>query len=464
MKKLCSTLFLLCMFAGIVIVLGRATLNRTDAGCIQLADFYKLEEDTVDVLCVGSSHVYYSINTCMLYDDYGMASYLLASPAQPVWISYYFLEEALKTQSPKLVVFDVCTLYKKQSDLGAASWPSLISMKPSREKWKAIHAVNQEEKLLDAVGAFFSFPYYHTRYDELTRQDYENTKRVRYHGYKPDFQVISSRELLCWANIDRTGFDEMEPVSERTERYLRKLIELCMEQKIPLVFVNSPYLNQTEEKQKAYNYVFAIAKEYGIPYLDSNFVEEMQIDFSKDLLEPSHLNYYGSVKYTDYLAKWMKSHYEIPDRRTDSRYQSWGEASRKFRHTELYGRELAKLERASDYLEAVQKLDGCVVVYYEKPQGAAVVYEDGKQAFSSTATNGKNGEAEPFLQHFDLDYSDLVVKRDAAGISVMVDRKDYTYTEQGINVLVYDKVAKGVIDGAGFEKGGRVHQKKKADA
>ena len=404
MKKLCSTLFLLCMFVGIATVLGRATLNRTDAGCIQLADFYRLEEDTVDVLFVGSSHVYYSINTCNLYDAYGIARYLLASPAQPVWISYYFLQEALKTQSPRLVVFDVCTLYKKQSDVGAASLPSLISMKPSREKWKAIRAVNQEEKLLDAISAFFSFPYYHTRYDELTRQDYENTKRVRY------------------------------------------------QKNIPLLLVNSPYLNQTEEKQKAYNYVFAIAKEYNIPFLDSNFVKEMQIDFAKDLLEPSHLNYYGSVKYTDYLAKWIKSHCPLPDRRADKRYQSWEEMSRKFEHTELYGRALQAISTASDYRNAVRSLDECVVVFYEKPHGSAAVYEDGKLLFQIQSQPSKT---QAYFEHFDLGYSDLAVKGDAKGVSVMVDRKDYTVTERGWNVLVYDKVAKRVIDSAGFEDGKR---------
>lgn len=404
MKKLCSTLFLLCMFVGIATVLGRATLNRTDAGCIQLADFYRLEEDTVDVLFVGSSHVYYSINTCNLYDDYGIASYLLASPAQPVWISYYFLQEALKTQSPRLVVFDVCTLYKKQSDVGAASLPSLISMKPSREKWKAIRAVNQEEKLLDAISAFFSFPYYHTRYDELTRQDYENTKRVRY------------------------------------------------QKNIPLLLVNSPYLNQTEEKQKAYNYVFAIAKEYNIPFLDSNFVKEMQIDFAKDLLEPSHLNYYGSEKYTDYLAKWIKAHCPLPDRRADKRYQSWEEMSRKFEHTELYGRALQAISTASDYRNAVRSLDECVVVFYEKPHGSAAVYEDGKLLFQIQSQPSKK---QAYFEHFDLGYSDLALKGDAKGVSVMVDRKDYTVTERGWNVLVYDKVAKRVIDSAGFEDGKR---------
>lgn len=452
MKKCFSTVFLLCMFAGIAGILGWATFNRTDAGCIQMADFYRLEEDTVDVLFVGSSHVYYSVNTCMLYDDYGMASYLLASPAQPVWISYYFLQEALKTQSPGLVVFDVCTLYKRQSDMGAASWPSLISMRPSREKWKAIRAVNQEEQLLDAVGAFFSFPYYHTRYDELARQDFENAKQIRYHGYKPDFQVISGKELEQWENVDRTGFDKMEPVSERTEWYFRSLIQLCQAQEIPLLLVNSPYLNQTEEKQKAYNYVFAIAKEYGIPFLDSNYVKEMQIDFAQDLLEPSHLNYYGSVKYTSYLAKWMKAHCQIPDRRTDTRYRSWQEMSRKFRHTELYGRELSGIRQASDYLEAVQKLDECVVVFCKKPQNRVVVYEDGKQVFSDRDFE----ENKAYLQHFDLGYSDLAVKSEAGKVSVMVDRRDYTYTNQGLNVLVYDKVAKKVIDSAGFEKGKRI--------
>ena len=69
MKKLFSTLFLLCMFAAILFGLYKVTLNQTDEGCIQLADFYKLEENTVDVLFVGSSHVYYSVNTCQLYDD-----------------------------------------------------------------------------------------------------------------------------------------------------------------------------------------------------------------------------------------------------------------------------------------------------------------------------------------------------------------------------------------------------------
>ena len=46
-----------CVLGGMVLALNYVTLNRSSEGCIQLADFYKLDEEEVDVLCIGSSHV-----------------------------------------------------------------------------------------------------------------------------------------------------------------------------------------------------------------------------------------------------------------------------------------------------------------------------------------------------------------------------------------------------------------------
>lgn len=444
MKRTLSTIFMICIIAAAGFTLHKVTLNRTSQGCIQLNDFYHLPEDTVDLLCIGSSHVYYSIHTCRLYDRYGIAGYLLASPGQPVWLSYYFLEEALKTQSPQLLIFDVCTLYRKESSAGSASWPSLISMKPSVAKWKAIRAVNWQEKQLDSVGAFFSFPYYHTRYAQLDRQDYENTKKIRYNGYFPSFDRISESELADWKQIDRSNFHKSEPVSEQTELYFRKLIELCREKNIPLLLVNAPYLNQTEEKQKAYNYISQIAKEYGIPFLDCSYIDEIQIDYAKDLLEPSHLNYYGSMKYTDYLAEWISKYYTLPDRRENSRYQIWEETSRKFRHVELYGRALKQIDTLEDYRKALRSLDECVVVLYQNPGGKSAVYENGKQVFAGA-------QGTDYFWHTDLGYSDLAVQCVSGNLTVSIDNEAYSYVNQGLNILVYDKVAKCVIDGAGFD-------------
>ncbi len=455
MKRLFSTLFIICMITAVGFTLNSVTKNRTSQGCIQLTDFYRLPEQTVDVLCIGSSHVYYSIHAPRLYDRYGMAAYLLASPGQPVWISYYFLEEALKTQSPRLVVFDVCTLYRREADAGSASWPSLISMKPSVRKWKAIRAVNQEGKQLDSIAAFFSFPYYHTRYDELNRQDYENTKRVRYNGYFPSFERISESELSKWENRKKPDSEKELPLAERSGEYLLKMIQLCEENEIPLVFVNSPFANQSLEKRETANYVASLAAEHGIPMLEGNdYVEEMQIDFATDLLDASHLNYYGSVKYTQYLAEWLQESAALPDRRGDIRYWAWEEAGEQFWHLELKGRMLSQIETRDAYLDAIEEhacLDAAVCW---EPDGEVSVYESGECIFQGTAE-------QDYERYLELDGMNLVIRCLDGKLQVWADDKQYLFAEDGLNVLVYGKAAQRMIDGAGFDgqdRKGRLEQ------
>ena len=70
------------------------------------------------------------------------------------------------------------------------------------------------------------------------------------------------------------------------------MIQLCQDQGISLLLVNSPFANQVEEKRVAGNYIRVIADSYGVPLLEGNYlVDEMEIDFEKDLLDASHLNY-----------------------------------------------------------------------------------------------------------------------------------------------------------------------------
>ena len=61
----------------------------------------------MDVLVLGSSHAFENINTGTLWDEYGMASYVLGGSRQPsLEYIYYYLKEALKTQRPELIVLE----------------------------------------------------------------------------------------------------------------------------------------------------------------------------------------------------------------------------------------------------------------------------------------------------------------------------------------------------------------------
>lgn len=455
MKKACRAILFAGLMAVLIMTLNHLTLNRSSEGCIQLHDFYGLEENRADLLCIGSSHVYYGINTCLLFEDYGIASYLLASPGQPVWISYYLLEEALKTQEPEMVLYDTGTLFQKEDDFGAYSWETLISMKPSLTKWNALKAVNRYGEVLDMAAAFFSFPYYHSRFLSLGEQDYRNLELVRYHGYKPDFGVISESELSKWENRKKPDSEKELPLAERSGEYLLKMIQLCEENEIPLVFVNSPFANQSLEKRETANYVASLAAEHGIPMLEGNdYVEEMQIDFATDLLDASHLNYYGSVKYTQYLAEWLQESAALPDRRGDIRYWAWEEAGEQFWHLELKGRMLSQIETRDAYLDAIEEhacLDAAVCW---EPDGEVSVYESGECIFQGTAE-------QDYERYLELDGMNLVIRCLDGKLQVWADDKQYLFAEDGLNVLVYGKAAQRMIDGAGFDgqdRKGRLEQ------
>ena len=431
-------------------ILNYMTLNRKSEGCIQLADFYELDKNQVDVLCIGSSHVYYGINTCQLYEDYGIASYLLASPGQPVWISYYLLEEALKTQNPRLVVLDIGTLYRKEEDFGAYSWETVISMKPSKTKWGAIQAVNQYGEFLNAPGAFFSFPYYHTRAFSLTSEDFSNTDEIRYLGYKPDFGVISEKELAKWQEVPNRKLDvspvcgERKAITQRTEDYLRKFIELCQNKEIPLLLVNSPFANQVEEKQQADAYIQSIAEEYKVSFMEGNqWKDKMQIDFAVDLLDASHLNYYGSVKYTRYLAEWMQKNVSLADRRGNEIYNKWEKISELFWHQEIKGRMLKEIKTKEAYLEELKKQPENITAVCWEPSGEVKIYE-GTCIFEASSDHD-------YIKHMNLGNSDLAVRCADGKISVLLDQQEFLFVEEGVNIIVYDRVAGRMIDGVGFD-------------
>ena len=73
--------------------------------------FYKMEKDTLDVLFFGASVAVNSFSPQELYNNFGITSYNLGSEQQSIFLSYFWLKEALTYQSPKVVVLDTLYLF-----------------------------------------------------------------------------------------------------------------------------------------------------------------------------------------------------------------------------------------------------------------------------------------------------------------------------------------------------------------
>lgn len=471
--KLIRAVSVLCMFAlicGAWCSMGNLVKDKTMSGNSQLYNFYQLEDDAVDVLVVGSSHAFLGVNTCMLFDEYGITSYDMGTGAQPVWIGYYYLQEALKTQTPQLVVYDIFTIYRSDEETEEAALRGLINLKPSLNKWKAVKASNYNKKFHSA-GIFLNFPYTHTRYNELTELDFLDHSKKDYNGYMPRWGVSSSVLKFDGEFFDAASVRESEPPTARAEEYMRRIFECCKEENIPLVLVNTPFLNLSEEKQKVYNYVEEMAEEYGVPILDGNkYVDEIGIIWTEDMYDTSHLNYQGSLKFTKWLGEYLNANYDLKDRSNDPRYQHWADESDRFYHEAVLSNTLAEIDEAGAYIRELQANSGLSAAVtltgkWEKSEEDisrlmrelnpdwnrenALLLDEETVVFSASASE------EDYREHFDYGRVVLELSQESGKAAVRSNEEEYQSAKNGINFVVYDKIAQAVIDSACFnlEKG-----------
>ena len=135
-------------------------------GSLMLQNFYEQPENSIDLLCIGSSHAFIDINTGVLWDEYGIPSYVLGGSLQPFWNTYYNLKEAVKTQTPRLVVLEAlaCDISTEYSEHGMII-NNVSGMHWNMNKLESIRAsVCDTDGLIDYTLLFEEF---HSRYSEL---------------------------------------------------------------------------------------------------------------------------------------------------------------------------------------------------------------------------------------------------------------------------------------------------------
>ena len=305
-------------FLIVFLLLGGLIMNvmifKQEDGTLPVHNYYSLPRDTVDVLVLGTSHAGMNVSTKTLWDEYGIAGYRYWGSIQPIWNTYYYLIDALKYQTPKVVVMDAHSLTFQQ-DYGPypVQVKNTIAMRLSKEKIENIWASAPAD---ERAFLLFGFPTYHNRYNQLTQEDFE---------YFPwdshlEIQVLSSETsdyIYAFSILDKDTTVGEAPLGEKEEKYFRMLLSYCSEHGINLEIVASPYEISEIEQQK-FRRVRSIAAEYGFNFTNYNDnYQDYGIDPQKDFLDPGHFNKTGMPKYARALGEMLKSKYDLPDRRQD---------------------------------------------------------------------------------------------------------------------------------------------------
>lgn len=416
--------------------------------------FYRLDRDSVDVLFLGSSHCYCSVDVANLWKNHGIAAYSLSISGQDIASSYYCLAEALKTQKPKVVFLESYSATTHGYQVRGNLYRNLLSYQLSPNFLQAVRSLAEEEEQRDFL---LKWPVIHTRYKELQKEDFLRERPV-YMGYESYFWT----QPVGLQNYDG---EETLPIGEEEEEWLRRIMALAKEKDVQLCFFLAPVAEE-EYRLKMHKYVQELAEEGGVPFL--NFVqmqEELELDAHADFVDWQHVNHYGAQKVTEYLGTYLKENYVLEDRRGLPEYALWEENVRAREH-EVRNEELKKIGNVSTYVRSLGSLEGYTVVFAASGDhyledsgligrtggqdwleeliagGGVGIYRNGEIVWSTAAAEGLATER--------CGPGEIAVERSKGTDYVYVDGECYSKTDNGINIVVYDDVLGIVADAVGF--------------
>lgn len=282
-----------------------------------IAEYYEEEKDSDvrehDVVFIGDCEVYENFSPAVLWQEYGINSYIRGSAQQLIWQSYYLLEDTLRYETPKVIVFNVLSLKYNEPQKEAYNRMTLEGMKWSLSKVKSIQAsMTDSEHFLDYV---FPILRYHSRWSDLDKEDVEylfRSRRVSHNGYYMRVDVKPAENVPAGQPLADYSF------GENAMSYLDKMTELCEEKGIQLVLIKAPSLypywyDEWEEQVEAY------AEEHGLLYVNFlELTEEAGIDFAQDTYDAGlHMNLSGAEKLSRYFGQILTEETAVTDRRDE---------------------------------------------------------------------------------------------------------------------------------------------------
>lgn len=335
---------------GIVLVCTYSLLymnNRKDS--LHIKGYFKEPENTIDVVVIGASEVYTGFNSPLAWDDCGFTSYSVSFAGAPGSLYQSMLTEALTTQNPKLVAFEIngflCGDEYLNSRAKMHTWFDNIPDSPT--KWEALEKLVEQDELAE-----FRFPFlkYHDNWRHPLRCGRNLLDQLLF------LQVDVSETKCFGTTTSRKESAELEKFKpkfqENSRKYLESLLQFCKDQGLEQVlFFRSPH-SITNTAPEVYDQIAALIQEYGYDFANfEHAFEETGLDPQNDFYNKDHLNIYGAEKTTAFLSNYFCTHYDIKTDHPQEVIAQWNTSAEKMKRIVAQCKEDIEAGKCSFYHE-----------------------------------------------------------------------------------------------------------------
>ena len=270
---------------------------RTDYGATW--EMY-LEEpkNSVDVLYFGSSLTYCNVVPAVVWEETGIASYVMAGPEQTIPITYRYIKETCRTQNPKAIVLEVTGMfYSRYCSFTKAN----ISYMPL--------SVNRLMATLEAAepelraGLLLPILDYHSLWTTV------KTSQIKQH-LNPGTDILAGytylEKISPQTEIKVRGYRADTENYARNLDYLHRIADYCERNDIRLVLMITPTKGRIAEEAltQLKKDVAELPAAYFVDFND--VMADLNIDDSTDWYDFIHFNFRGAEKFSRYLAEFLR--------------------------------------------------------------------------------------------------------------------------------------------------------------
>lgn len=275
--------------------------------------YSQLEKNSIDILFLGSSQMFRTVDSARLNDIYHLNACNYGASGQSMSITPYYFDEALKSQSPKLIMVEVGCIFEKNSDLSSTEIAWNYAPTPiTDEKLESLENILGSD-LLAYEHTFLPLFIYHDRWRIMGEQDKEETKFDIDYVFNPDkYNNLYPYGFVDSEKVEKVNYEfnntntSLQEIPEESKAAIKYLSEECSKRKIKLLFFKSPAPFWTKGECES---VKKHLGEQKFDYIDLNeHYVEISLNDSTDFSDEQHLNTFGAKKTTDYLAKVIPSY------------------------------------------------------------------------------------------------------------------------------------------------------------
>ena len=273
--------------------------QNTDNCVTAIRAFHSLPQDSVDAIVFGSSHAWKGVDARAMQEVSGLSCYNYATNWQKLNTTYLFMQDAFKTQSPKIVFLESYLIYKlvEDSDLNGEIFYTKELPDDKFEYLKTCFGDDITRYVSYYVPAYA----FHSKWESLSQAQFD---------FKIDPQpYIQSRGFEWSDNIFPGGIGyyqdfEQKEIRASSKRVLDQIYQLCMENNAKLVIFTIPYMGSYEFWEECRTYADDHKScEYLNLFAD---LDDLGLDASVDFADNEHLNHTGAYKVGEYLGSFLK--------------------------------------------------------------------------------------------------------------------------------------------------------------